>query len=657
MAQVSKINMGGIDYDIRDRVLEQVVANIKPVIYQGTINNAPDEEDLTTENEHLKLKDRSNLNGMGYIILRKNKSFAAQVTQANTIYEIRYDYDLANDDVTIPYNCVLLFKGGSLTNGSVKADNTYIDAAPVKVFDRITITGTLLNPVAFVEWYGAIGNDENDDTNAFLAAFANHARFQLIGNYNVNALVVNNKVLTGINSRTTSIKGGIIAEDSTIEGILFKNSEYGIILKSGNTISYNIFSSCERGITTRPENNCLFNTIRDNTFELCSQFGIYLEWIGGALYENTIVSTIVVEHNYFSKCGTDVQNLESAGTPDDGYAIYISDCLNIQVRYNVFEYCSGGGVWVVKSKRTTSYVKDIVVEDNTCEGNKICDARVDALSASMGGLVVHRFASSHPHGYVRNYVNVIWYNGRFDVFEKKNDAELLYCESNKIGDIDNQLVLNNTYDFQFLSQYMTEFASCPIVDGVLKVENVFGSAPVQGNIADPQLRFNCKRGDKVTINIDLAIIANTISNPNNYFLLPTMVMNEEGVNVQNISFVLVRASNKSDFLYSNTFVANSDGYVTFGSGYFVENAAITGNESMIFGIKSIEAQIVGENQYGYYPTSGTFDARPTNSVGTLPVGLRYFCTDKLTSEGGSKGIEIIHKGNNVWVDALGRTIS
>ena len=52
---------------------------------------------------------------MGYVILRKNKSFSEQVTKANTIYEIRYDFDLNNTNVTIPDNCILKFIGGSLS--------------------------------------------------------------------------------------------------------------------------------------------------------------------------------------------------------------------------------------------------------------------------------------------------------------------------------------------------------------------------------------------------------------------------------------------------------------------------------------------------------------------------------------------------------------
>ena len=54
---------------------------------------------------------------------------------------------------------------------------------------------------------------------------------------------------------------------------------------------------------------------------------------------------------------------------------------------------------------------------------------------------------------------------------------------------------------------------------------------------------------------------------------------------------------------------------------------------------------------------GTFEQKPTIAAHNIPIGYKYFCTDKQSTEGGTDGIEIIHKGNNVWCDALGREIS
>ena len=102
----------------------------------GTVNNLPDDEDLTTTGGDmpvLKLADRaynpSNFSGKGYRILRRNivdgKNVLTQemVSQPDTVYEIRYDFDLNGAQITIPENCILKFDGGSLNNGKVFSDN------------------------------------------------------------------------------------------------------------------------------------------------------------------------------------------------------------------------------------------------------------------------------------------------------------------------------------------------------------------------------------------------------------------------------------------------------------------------------------------------------------------------------------------------------
>lgn len=93
-----------------------------------------DEEDITAESGNLKLKDRAydeeNFSGKGYVILRKNiqegKNILTQemINQANTVYEIRYDFDLNGANITIPENCVIKFNGGSINNGNIKITKT-----------------------------------------------------------------------------------------------------------------------------------------------------------------------------------------------------------------------------------------------------------------------------------------------------------------------------------------------------------------------------------------------------------------------------------------------------------------------------------------------------------------------------------------------------
>ena len=142
--------------DFKEAVTVQV-NNYRPIEINGNVTNAADEEDITSENRLLKLKDRSALNGMGHVILRKNKSFAEQVTLQNTIYEIRYDFDLNGAEITIPEGCVLDFQGGSFSNGTIKGANTFIVSNQNnKIFKNIQFNGSYANKSIELKYFDSI---------------------------------------------------------------------------------------------------------------------------------------------------------------------------------------------------------------------------------------------------------------------------------------------------------------------------------------------------------------------------------------------------------------------------------------------------------------------------------------------------------------------
>lgn len=133
--------------------LSHKVDNIKPIVINGNVTNAPDEEDITFDgNNLLKLKDRSAGNGMGYVILRTDKTFSEQVAQPNTIYEIRYDFDLDGAEVEIPSNCVLKFDGGAINNGTINCDKTHIQGEPI----IHNIKGSVINTELKASWFKTV---------------------------------------------------------------------------------------------------------------------------------------------------------------------------------------------------------------------------------------------------------------------------------------------------------------------------------------------------------------------------------------------------------------------------------------------------------------------------------------------------------------------
>lgn len=126
-------------YDYRNNIIQSIV---------------PDEEDLTASipnengNSLVSLKDRvyapTSFSGKGYKILRKNiidgKNVLTQnmINQPNTIYDIRYDFDLDRETIEMQEGCILKFKGGSLKNGKIFLNNTSICAPMHKIFTDIS---------------------------------------------------------------------------------------------------------------------------------------------------------------------------------------------------------------------------------------------------------------------------------------------------------------------------------------------------------------------------------------------------------------------------------------------------------------------------------------------------------------------------------------
>ena len=59
--------------------------------------------------------------------LKASIPFAIQVCDPDTKYVVRYDYDLGGETVEMPTGCMLAFEGGSVSNGKLIGNNTYVD--------------------------------------------------------------------------------------------------------------------------------------------------------------------------------------------------------------------------------------------------------------------------------------------------------------------------------------------------------------------------------------------------------------------------------------------------------------------------------------------------------------------------------------------------
>lgn len=156
----------------------------------------PDEEDITQSaideqgNTYLSLKDRkynpSEFSGKGYKILRKNiieiedensnkvkKNILTQdmINEPNTIYEIRYDFDLNGAKIKIKEGCTLLFTGGRIFSSvgdnsscNIKYQNTLL-IGDVNLKVAAEKSSKLANKEYCIDWFG-LNEKTADDVNS-----------------------------------------------------------------------------------------------------------------------------------------------------------------------------------------------------------------------------------------------------------------------------------------------------------------------------------------------------------------------------------------------------------------------------------------------------------------------------------------------------------
>lgn len=135
---------------------EQLNDDLKQLFREKvSVTNFPDDEDIASVDNMLKFKDReadaAKFQSKGYVILRKNlrldnevvKNILTQnmINKPNTIYEIRYDFDLDGNEIIIPDNCILKFEGGMLRNGRLASFKIDLERCTKKNFSNIEFVG------------------------------------------------------------------------------------------------------------------------------------------------------------------------------------------------------------------------------------------------------------------------------------------------------------------------------------------------------------------------------------------------------------------------------------------------------------------------------------------------------------------------------------
>lgn len=230
----------------------------------------------------------SEFSGKGYKVLEKNiqtvggvkKNIltAVMLSEANTIYEIRYDFDLNGETIEMQEGCTLKFCGGSLKNGSVNCSGTIINSKPINILDNVILQGSIIGDV-IINWFKHSSDCVESRNNLSCA-------IKIVGKYTIDKPLV---VKSGFNIYGESMyKSRLILNKEYNEGVRaifhFTDSKEAI-----NYISFRDFSvtsedyvfyrncvdiSSGSSIQVGDFKNLYFDTIKKAIFSIkCYGFG------------------------------------------------------------------------------------------------------------------------------------------------------------------------------------------------------------------------------------------------------------------------------------------------------------------------------------------------------------------------------------------------
>ena len=538
-----------------------------------------------------------------FLYLGKNVLTQKSFSHSNTIYVIKYDFDLNGKTIKIPENSVLQFEGGSLSNGVLCGNKTDIQAPLTLIFgENLNIHGTFVNTFN-VEWFGVIGNGNDDDSFCLQRAFDNLL-------YNIKPIVGNSIKIQGNHCYLEKpvyirSKDQFSSWSIHINSILAKCPSYALNLQGH-------ISSCilEIGEMSNEDGGCI----------QCISDIDGLTWMGTSI----IKSNRLRAHIDFSCINLEAHSSQSSwindNTIDVGRFLYgkhgisAKRCHQLLVIRPDFEY---GNCRLDNCYGVTLIAPHLA---DKCTGKYVLETIGLCYNFNVIGGSCARFAystvsekypaiklSNQTYGTIMSYQGIPEYRGG-DVYRgtmyKIIEGNILHLDQ------------PGFYDFY-------------------EKDEIYDTRKISGLGAPSKVSF---------------------SNHTTSFILSNKHYGGYG----KINEVLIRLNNKklSIFYAFDSCTARKLADFFNGDYQFVKLRWLynSGSESF-WHVERIHDVHTSTKipQKIQLDVSGSFSQRPAGEY--IKIGFAYFCTDRKSSEGSSHGIMIYYAGGNVWVDALGRVVN
>lgn len=287
------------------------------------------------------------------------------INEANTVYEIRYDFDLNGATLTIKSGCILDFKGGKLLNGTINVNKSSVLINPI--LENVSYQSDFL-AIVNVNQYGIFGDnisDCSDKLNSLIGLWDNPLFYFPNGKYVFSKPIILSKNVSFVGEKTSylnncttfifnelsddecAINSEGCWETPSFENIYFKSDRY--ILEENRKAFYTQESYKESEVWTETINSRNICIKGNSQINNCKIEGFYLglSELGYSYLENVefiscgvcvkVNSDNIINNIRCYKCNKFVENCFSLNTFNNIRLDSIKDvAFNIQGNYNHF---------------------------------------------------------------------------------------------------------------------------------------------------------------------------------------------------------------------------------------------------------------------------------------------------------------------------------
>ncbi len=200
------------------------------------------------------------------------------------------------------------------------------------------------------------------------------------------------------------------------------NNNYAFDIRNGCVIDSCYIDGYKGGVNADANSQVVKLVMRNNVIGTCADFGVRID---GKANNKTC---LLFDNNYIVKIGDAVMEKEAPATTDRGHGLVIYNMDSGHITNNVFEFCSGAGIYMVSQG---GLIDGVLTDANYFEACKLCGIYTGSNATNSALVRNNHFAS--------NYF--------YDTFGAV--ANSMRCRQYSIHDVDNWIYWQNTADILY----------------------------------------------------------------------------------------------------------------------------------------------------------------------------------------------------------------